>query len=79
MDNEMDNENLEIPPFSINRKNPSINLPINMEAFKEFVVSLLGKPESVEGYVEGAFEIGFRGFEQLNYIIDDRITKQNQK
>ncbi|MGD1809256.1 hypothetical protein ACP6PL_28010 [Dapis sp. BLCC M126] len=74
----MDDDNLEVPPFSINRKNPSINLPINMEALKEFVASLLGKAESVEGYIESAFEIDFAGFEQLNYIIDDRITKQNQ-
>ncbi len=53
-------------------------MSVDRDAFTEFVVSLLGKPESVEGYVEGAFEIDFGGFKQLNQIIDDRITKQNQ-
>ncbi|NET26597.1 hypothetical protein [Okeania sp. SIO1I7] len=74
----MDDDNLEIPPISMERNKSSISLSVNRDAFTEFVVSLLGKPESVEGYVEGAFEIDFPGFEQLNYIIDDRITKQNQ-
>ncbi|NES05386.1 MAG: hypothetical protein F6K22_22735 [Okeania sp. SIO2F4] len=75
---QMDDDNLEIPPIYMQRKNSSISLDVNREAFKDFVVSLLGKPESVEGYVEGAFEINFGGFEQLNQIIDNRITKQNQ-
>ncbi|MDY7004479.1 MAG: hypothetical protein SWX82_11105 [Cyanobacteriota bacterium] len=74
----MDDDNLEIPPISMQRKKSSISLSVDRDAFTEFVVSLLGKPELVEGYVEGAFEIDFGGFEQLNYIIDDRITKQNQ-
>ncbi|OZH54785.1 hypothetical protein AFK68_08735 [Hydrocoleum sp. CS-953] len=74
----MDNDNLEIPNISMQRNNSSISLDVNRDAFTEFVVSLLGKPESVEGYVEGAFEIDFPGFQKLNYIIDDRITEQNQ-
>ncbi|MGB3508749.1 MAG: hypothetical protein WBA93_05810 [Microcoleaceae cyanobacterium] len=74
----MDDDNLDISNISMQRKKSSISLSVERDAFQEFVVSLLGKPESVEGYVEGAFEIDFGGFEQLNYIIDDRITKQNQ-
>ncbi|NEQ37851.1 MAG: hypothetical protein F6K40_16920 [Okeania sp. SIO3I5] len=74
----MDDDNLEIPNISMQRNNSSISLEVKREDFTEFVVRLLGKPESIEGYVEGAFEIDFGGFEQLNYIIDDRITKQNQ-
>ncbi|NEN92477.1 MAG: hypothetical protein F6K48_27685 [Okeania sp. SIO3H1] len=75
---QMDDDNLEIPPISMERNKSSISLSVNREAFQEFVVSLLGKPDSVDGYVEGAFEIDFGGFEQLHQIIDDRITKQNQ-
>ncbi len=74
----MDDDNLEIPPISMERKRSSISLSVDRDAFTEFVVSLLGKPESVEGYIEGAFEIDVGGFDQLNQIIDDRITKQNQ-
>ena len=74
----MDDDNLEIPNISMERQKSSISLSVERDAFQQFVVSLLGKPESVEGYIEGAFEIDFGGFEQLNQIIDDRITKQNQ-
>ncbi|MGD1715787.1 hypothetical protein [Dapis sp. BLCC M172] len=43
----MDDDNLEIPPISMQRNNSSISLDVNRDAFTEFVVSLLGKPESV--------------------------------
>jgi len=55
----------------------SISLPLDENAFKEFMVSLLGQPESIEGYIEGAFEIDIGGFEHLNNLIDDRIARQN--
>ena len=42
------------------------------------MISLLGQPESIDGYIEGEFEIDFGKFEQLNHLIDDRISKQNQ-
>ena len=55
-----------------------VTLPLSRENFKDFMASLLGKPESVQGSVEGAFEIDFRGFEQLDYRIDNRIRQQNK-
>lgn len=55
----------------------SISLPLDENAFKDFMVSLLGQPETIEGSVEGAFEIDFGGFEYISNLIDDRISKQN--
>ena len=55
----------------------SISLPLDENAFKEFIVSLLGQPETIEGYVEGAFEIDMGGLEYINSSIDSRIDKQN--
>ncbi|MEB3340684.1 hypothetical protein [Okeania sp.] len=49
----MDDDNLEIPPISMERKNSSISLNINRAYLTEFVVFILDKPESVEGDIEG--------------------------
>lgn len=67
-----------IQPVPIIYDQASISLPLDESAFREFMVSLLGQPESIEGYIEGAFEIDLGKFEQLNHLIDDRIAKQNQ-
>lgn len=67
-----------IQPVPIIYDQASISLPLNEDAFKDFMVSLLGQPESIEGFIEGAFEIDIGGFEYLNNLIDDRIAKQNQ-
>jgi hypothetical protein len=68
----------EIEPVFTTYNQESISFPLNENAFREFVVSLLGQPESVEGYIEGPFEIDMGSFEHLDHIIDDRIAKQNQ-
>jgi hypothetical protein len=73
----MDKKNEEIQSVPIVYNQASISLPLDENAFREFMVSLLGQPESVEGYVEGAFEIDIGNFEYLNNLIDDRIAKQN--
>jgi hypothetical protein len=70
-------ENKGIQPIPIVYNQASISLPLDEDAFKEFMVSLLGQPESIESYIEGAFEIDIGNFEYLNNLIDDRIAKQN--
>ncbi|PSB17147.1 hypothetical protein C7B76_10330 [filamentous cyanobacterium CCP2] len=70
-----ENKRIQSVPLVYNQA--SISLPLDENAFKEFMVSLLGQPESIEGYVEGAFEIDIGSFEYLNNLIDDRIAKQN--
>jgi hypothetical protein len=55
----------------------SITFPLNEESFKEWIVSLLGKPESIEAHLKGSFEIGMQDFIDICTVIDDRITNQN--
>ena len=55
----------------------SIILPITEDDWREFVTSLLGQPETIEGYIEGAFEIDMGGLEYLDNQIDNRIGTQN--
>lgn len=70
-----ENKRIQLAPIVYNQA--SISLPLDENAFKEFMVSLLGQPESIEGYIEGAFEIDIGKFEYLSNLIDDRIAKQN--
>jgi hypothetical protein len=60
-----------------NYNQSSAIIPIDIDAYQEFILSLLGQHESVEGAVEGAFEIGMGDFKHLNQIIDTRIDSQN--
>jgi hypothetical protein len=66
-----------IQPVPLNYNQTSISLPLDENSFKDFMVSLLGQPESIEGMVEGPFEIDIGGFEHLNSLIDSRIDTQN--
>lgn len=71
-------ESRDIQPVPLFYSGEGITLPLNEEDFKDFMVSLLGKPELVEGHVEGAFSLGFEAVQNLNYQIDNRILQQNQ-
>ena len=66
-----------LQPMPIVYEQSSISFPLNEESFKDFMVSLLGQPETINASIEGAFEIDFDGFNQLNQLIDNRISKQN--
>lgn len=70
-------KNTNIQPLSLSYEPSSISFPLNEDSFKDFIVSLLGQPESIEAYVEGPFEIDFDGFELLSNAIDNRIDNQN--
>lgn len=70
-------ENKEIQPVPLIYSEGGITLPLSEDDFKDFMVSLLGKPELIEGYVEGAFSIDFSNVKNINYQIDNRISQQN--
>src|SRR6185436_4636512 len=54
-----------------------VTLPFNNDEFKEFVVGLLGKPQTIDGIVKGAFEIGVTEIRNVYELINQRITQQN--
>ena len=41
------------------------------------MIGLLGKPEQIEGYVEGAFEVNVSNSQDLYSKIDNRIIRQH--
>ncbi|GEM_PF-5952075 len=71
------NQEDQIQPIPLYYDRGSITFPFDEEAFKDFMVALLGKPETIEGYVEGAFEINFDDVKNINYQIDNRILSQH--
>jgi hypothetical protein len=48
-------ENISVPS---NYNQSSVILPVDIDTYQEFLLSLLGQHESVEGTVGGAFDIG---------------------
>jgi hypothetical protein len=64
--------------FPVIYNQQSISFPLDEDAFREFITSLLGQPDVVEGLIEGSFEIEMGGFEHLDHIINHRIESQNQ-
>jgi hypothetical protein len=55
-----------------------VRLPFTQEGFEEFIKSLLGEPQSLEGVIDDSFIIDFKGVELIHYTIHQRITQQNK-
>jgi hypothetical protein len=68
-------DNIQRIPLLYNES--SISFPLDEKSSKDFIVSLLGQPESIEANLRGSFEIGMQDFNNICISIDDRITRQN--
>lgn len=54
-----------------------VALPFNEEQFKDFIVSLLGKPQTITKRFRGSFDIEKNEIIGLYNLLDQRITQQN--
>ncbi|KGF72001.1 hypothetical protein DO97_13245 [Neosynechococcus sphagnicola sy1] len=70
-------DNQEIQPVPMIFAEDSITFGLNENSFKDFMVGLLGKPEQIEGYVEGAFEVNVTNLQDLYSKIDNRVIRQH--
>ncbi|HDY8206681.1 TPA: hypothetical protein RQL25_004395 [Vibrio vulnificus] len=52
-------------------------LPCDVKDFRSFVSSLLGKPQEERGAIEGTFHAEVKDISNIFYLIDQRITEQN--
>jgi uncharacterized membrane protein YsdA (DUF1294 family) len=59
-------------------KNGYLTIPIRQEQIGSFVLSLLGQPQSIEREVAGAFIVKHEWLLNLLYLINQRITQQNE-
>ncbi|MEM1242588.1 MAG: hypothetical protein AAGI45_22385 [Cyanobacteria bacterium P01_H01_bin.26] len=70
-------DNQEIQPLPMIFAEDSITFGLNENSFKDFMVGLLGKPEQIEGYVEGSFEVNVSNLQDLYSKIDNRVIHQH--
>lgn len=55
-----------------------LTIPYNGPEFKEFIKSLLGKPQSITKKIFGNFEIHLADLQNFHTLVNQRITQQNK-
>lgn len=70
----MEENTNEVQNFQTNGK---VALPFNEKQFKDFIVSLLGKPQTISKFIRGTFEIDKENLISLFEVINQRIYQQN--
>jgi hypothetical protein len=74
MDKNKPNKELEI---SSNNGQGEVSLPFDKSQFADFLVSLLGKPQTISKRFEGSFEVDLNTFLNLFQLLNQRIYQQN--
>ena len=69
-----ENDNLEI---SNTDHSGQVALPFNEDQFKDFIVSLLGKPQTISKHLRGNFSIDKNDLISIFEVINQRIYQQN--
>lgn len=54
-----------------------VKLPFEPEDFRDFVIGLLGRPQSIEGIIDSPFEIENSDMKNVFELINQRIGQQN--
>ena len=54
-----------------------LTLPFEGEQFKNFIASLLGKPQSISKRISGTFEVQLSDLQSLHELVMQRVTQQN--
>lgn len=54
-----------------------LTLPFEGEQFKNFIASLLGKPQSISKKISGTFEVHLSDMQSLHELVIQRVTQQN--
>lgn len=52
-------------------------LPFDEEQFKEFLIGLLGKPQTIERIINGSFDVQLSDIQNFHHLIEQRINQQN--
>jgi hypothetical protein len=57
---------------------PTVVLPCPPDQFREFIAGLLGRPQTIEGILDGPFEVTKQDAENLYHLVDQRVSSQNE-
>ncbi|QLY78058.1 hypothetical protein [Clostridium intestinale] len=80
----MEKNIIEVPcePIAVSdeeySENGYVRLPYKDNEFKEFITSLLGEPQSIDGIISGKFNITVSDVDKLHQFISQRIQTQNK-
>jgi len=61
-----------------NIESKAVMLPCGPDEFRDFIRSLLGKPQSITNRFNGAFDFARQDLEQFHYLLIDRMAQQNK-
>lgn len=61
-----------------NNESKAVMLPCGPDEFRDFIRSLLGKPQSITNRFSGAFDLERQDLEQFHYLLIDRMAQQNK-
>lgn len=53
-------------------------LPCDISEFGNFVTGLLGKPQELNGYVEGTFDVNYQEIVNIFHLVNTRVSDQNE-
>jgi hypothetical protein len=56
----------------------SLTLPVERDQLALFIAGLLGKPQTIERFIRGPFEVKRSDLENLYHLIEQRISSQNK-
>lgn len=70
--------NKSMPESGDDAKVGIVQFPLTQKNFTNFICGLLGEPQHVQGFMEGAFIIDTKGIEKLYLTIMQRIEQQNK-
>lgn len=69
--------NKDLQPIKNGETAGQISLPFNENQFKDFIVSLLGKPQTITKRFRGSFEINKENLITLFQVLNQRVYQQN--
>jgi hypothetical protein len=63
---------------SYEHKQAEVTLPCGEDEFRDFIRSLLGKPQSITNRFHGAFDLNKQDLEQFHHLLLQRLRQQNK-
>lgn len=73
-----EDQGLTIIPGKEENRRLSLTLPVTNEEFAEFIIKLLGKPETIKYSRTGVFNVTRENLIDLHYLLRHRVSEQNE-
>ena len=74
---EIEDKNRKLPSPRMTYTEGYITLPVTEEQFRDFIKSLLGRPETLEKRIKGNFALSRQAVINFHFLLEQRIQQQN--